>query len=303
MIASGGAAQPRARGQRDLLRIVLDHVPDLVVRSVASAGGQFNDVLIVNDEFVFRFPRTDDAAKDLAAELAVLPALQGWLPVAVPDPAFSAFDDERRPMFMGYRLLPGSPLDRPALEEIRNQDPTSFEQLGIQVGRFLKALHGMPAPSLASGIPASDHVAFWTDMLDAFSAELFEWMRPDARREVVQGFEAYVSDPANIRWIPVLRHGDLGGANLLYDRDERRLSGVIDFGSVALGDPAVDLAAISSFHPGLALAMRPAYPEIFAPDVQRRVAFYQSTFALQQALWARRSGDADEFNDGIAAYR
>jgi hypothetical protein len=40
------------------------------------------------------------------------------------------------------------------------------------------------------------------------------------------------------RFQPVLRHGDFGPSNILFDATTRTISGIVDFGSAALGDPA-----------------------------------------------------------------
>lgn len=293
----------RAGHDRKLLGIVRDHYPDLSVYSANVASGQFNDALIVNDELVFRFPRTNDAAAMLAIEVGVLRGLQGRVPVAVPNPAFTAIDaGSSQPRFMGYWLLPGKPLDRVTLDELWIVDRPAFARLGQQTGAFLRALHGTPAEELALVLPVADDAAFWSRMLAAFRDELFGFMRLDACTVVEQTFAEYLGDRDNFAWRAALRHGDFGGANLLFDTETKLLSGVIDFGGVALGDPAVDLAATLAFHGRLAHAMRPAYPGLFAPGPLRRATFYRSTFSLQQALWALRAGDEEEFDDGIAAY-
>jgi aminoglycoside 2''-phosphotransferase len=176
----------------------------------------------------------------------------------------------------------------------------TFERLSVQVGEFLRALHGLDGAEFEENVSLADDHQHWSRMLDAFRDELFVDMRADAQRAVELALHSHLC--GGFDWQPALRHGDFGGSNLLWDDNARRLSSVIDFGSVALGDPAVDLAAITAFDALLAPAVQPAYPELFVPDRQRRVSFYRSTFALQQALWARRVGDVDQFNEGIAAY-
>lgn len=42
---------------------------------------------------------------------------------------------------------------------------------------------------------------------------------------------------------------DFGTGNILVDKLTKRAMGVIDFGSVSIGDPAVDYAAVSTMHP------------------------------------------------------
>ena len=77
------------------LRAYLDHLkqayPDLgASKAEFAAEGQNNDVLIVNDEFVFRFPRHDDGVGRLETECAVLNGIRPYITsVEVPDPMFT----------------------------------------------------------------------------------------------------------------------------------------------------------------------------------------------------------------------
>jgi aminoglycoside phosphotransferase (APT) family kinase protein len=87
------------------------------------------EVAIVDDEWVFRFPRRRGVEEALELELALLPALAPALPVAVP-----SFEHvSREPFFVAYRLLRGRPL--------ADEDPAG-------VRAFLEALHGFDASAL-----------------------------------------------------------------------------------------------------------------------------------------------------------
>jgi aminoglycoside phosphotransferase (APT) family kinase protein len=69
---------------------------------------------------------------------------------------------------------------------------------------------------------------------------------------------------------PVWIHGDFCDGNLLADRG--RLSGVIDWGGLAMADPACDLMAAWSFL-----------------DAEAREVF-RTTMAVDDATWARGRG-------------
>jgi aminoglycoside 2''-phosphotransferase len=204
---------------------------------------------------------------------------------------------------MGYERLAGRSLDRPTIDALWNTDQPTFLTLARRLGEFLAAIHSTPVDDLSEDVHVADRPEDWLALLEAFRSELYGFMRPDAIAAVEREFAAFLGGRDSAGWQPCLRHGDFGGANLLYDDDAHELTGVIDFGSAAIGDPAVDLAGISAFDARLAQAMHATYPALFTPATQRRASFYRSTFALQQALWALRADDADEFNDGIASYR
>jgi hypothetical protein len=84
--------------------------PELSIGSARlhTAEGQFNDILIVNEALIFRFPRSPYIAATLAAEAALLTRLHGRLPLPIPFPIYHARDPQTGTLqFMGYRLLPG----------------------------------------------------------------------------------------------------------------------------------------------------------------------------------------------------
>lgn len=262
--------------------------------------GQFNDVLIVDDALVFRFPRTAAAASMLQTEVDLLRALQGRLPLPIPNPEIVHLGSgPSEGGFAGYPFLPGEPLTR---ETVLARSCAEAAQIAGQIADFLRTLHAIPATELPA-LPSGDTPSDWATLLAAFEAELFPHMRPDARTGVTRAFAAFLDAAGEADFSPTLRHGDLGGDNVRYDAATNRITGIIDFSSTAIGDPAVDLAGLSWYGEGFVDALAEAYPALADPRLRSRAAFYRSTFALQQALWALRAGDRAEFEDGIAAYR
>ena len=81
--------------------------------------GQFNDIIFINDDLIFRFPRYEENIRDFLREIEVLEKLQGHLSLPIPDPVYAS--SETRSVgstFMGYKLLPGKPLFRNVLNKI-----------------------------------------------------------------------------------------------------------------------------------------------------------------------------------------
>lgn len=129
-------------------------------------------------------------------------------------------------------------------------------------------------------------------------------MRADARSLVTEQFEKFLSDESNCQYTPALVHGDFGRTNILYNARTKNISGIIDFGSVRWGDPAVDFAAILSpvcYGESFLGRFSVHYPGIEA--VLSRARFYVGTFALQDALFGLEDDDHETFESGIAKYR
>lgn len=285
------------------LHQVREEYPDLAFEpgNLQITHGQFNDVLLVDSALVFRFPRSARAATILHAETSFLRGLQGRLPLSIPNPAYVGVDQQSRQLtFMGYRLIPGVPLKRETLSAI--DDEVTLQRVASQLARFLHALHSVEVDELNLALTVNDSRVAWEQMYDRIQTKVFGSMRPDARDAVAGRFEAFLTEPSHFAYQPVLRHGDFGGSNILFDATSREVSGVIDFGFAGMGDPAVDLAALSWYGETFLHRVYSVYPELAAPAVQERARFYRSTHALQQALWALETGDEAEFADGIADY-
>ena len=101
-------------GHDDLLNLIRQHLPDFAFERAEGleSTGQFNTVLCLDERWIFRFPKSRHAAADLAHELEILPRLLGKLPLPIPQPQYSARDDNGQVLFMGYARLPGEPLLR-----------------------------------------------------------------------------------------------------------------------------------------------------------------------------------------------
>jgi aminoglycoside 2''-phosphotransferase len=99
----------------------------------------------------------------------------------------------------------------------------------------------------------------------------------------------------------VLIHGDFGASNILLDPAKKELTGIIDFGGSRQGDPAYDFAGIlSSYEEEFFNLCIELYPG--GKQIKKRVYFYRSTFALQEALHGIEHNDQQAIMIGIRGY-
>lgn len=283
------------------LRQIIERYPELTIRSFRSYNteGQFTDILIVNEELVFRFPRYLHVAQSLQREMDLLSQIQPHLSLPVPDPIYQNKEgDSWEQVFMGYRLIPGETLQQKTLANLERQG--QLDPVIRQIGTFLQELHGLPPETLAMDLPVADTVEEWAEMYADIRSQLFPSMRPDARDWVSLHFETFLNEPDLHVFEPRLRHGDFGASNILYDAARQTITGVIDFSFTGLGDPAVDIAAISTLGEPFFGRLQQSYPEI--ANLLDRARFYRGTFALQEALDGFRDQDKHAFDRGMAEY-
>jgi len=242
--------------------------------------GWDNTAYLVNNLSVFRFPRRKVAVPLLEVEARVLPRIAPKLPVPVPRPHWIGRPVLDYPWpFSGYSLIAGRTADRAGL------DGPGRSALARPLGEFLKALHALPAEGLEGDtIGRADPKRLIERIGRALSKG---GLLDDPSPAMAVAAECAGLRPGTRR---VLAHGDLYSRHLLVD-DEGRLSGVIDWGDLHQGDPAVDLSVAWSFLPPPARAQfRDAYGFIEEPTwrLARLRALHYGVVLLE---YARSVGD------------
>ncbi|MEP6774728.1 MAG: aminoglycoside phosphotransferase family protein [Chloroflexota bacterium] len=232
---------------------------DLPIKRVESAGTD-NAIYRLGDDMAVRLPRIHWAIEQVNKEHRWLPRLAALLPLAIPAPLAKGAPGEGYPWdWSVHRWLEGEnatvePVADPrqaatdlaqfiiALERI---DPTDGPPAGRGVPLVLRDAAMRAAITAVRGMLDTDAVtAAWEVALEAP-----EWDRP-----------------------PVWVHGDLLPGNLLVERG--RLSAVIDFGGLGVGDPACDLMIAWSLFSG-----------------ESREVF-RAALGVDDATWARGRGHA-----------
>jgi aminoglycoside phosphotransferase (APT) family kinase protein len=215
----------------------------LPIRPVRSAGSD-NAIYRLGDDMAVRLPRRiGRTTESLDKEYEWLPRLAGLLPVAVPLPVAKGVPAEGYPCgWAVYRWLEGETATRERLADAR--------QTAADLAGFLVALQKI---DVTGGPPPGEHNFFRGVPLAT---------RDTAVRNAIASLHAVIDvDAVTGAWEAALRaptwqgppvwiHGDFCDGNLLADRG--RLSGVIDFGGLGVGDPACDLIAAWSFLPAAA---------------------------------------------------
>ncbi len=209
--------------------------------------GWDNHAYLVNDRYVFRIPHRRLAAELIRSEVAALRYLDGRLPLPIPRVEFYAEPDDRFPYpFMGYPFFLG---------EIASEQEWTDDlryQAAAPLGRFLRALHSLPTTGVGvPDMPGDDlRRADMTFRLPIVRQKIEKLgpAFPDGERILSRMAELAGASPHLGR--PVWVHGDLYPRHMLVGSTQE-ICGVIDWGDVHWGDPALDLAIAFMFLPPL----------------------------------------------------
>ncbi len=228
-------------------RLIDAQFPALAPAQVALLGvGWDNTVYRVNERLVFRFPRREIAVPLLETEARLLPAIAPRLPLPIPVPVHLGRPGPAyRWPFSGYGYLEGQTACR---AQLADSDRLAAAE---PLGQFLAALHAIPVDEMVALGTGGDSIGR-LDLATRVPRALQVLARipPQALGVDAQLLHQLIESSASIRApaAHVLAHGDLYIRHLLVD-PQRRLCGVIDWGDLHIGNPAVDLAVAHGFLP------------------------------------------------------
>jgi aminoglycoside phosphotransferase (APT) family kinase protein len=216
-------------------KLIADQFPEYAHLHVTEVlqQGHDNRTYRVGEDMLIRMPTAESYALKVPKEQELLPKLAKHLSIKIPEPIKMGVPSAAYPYpFSIYKWLDGSSANHVTL------DTRELENIALELANFLQELRKIT--EVAGPEPGQhnwwrgDHVSVYnegarkqiaslTDIIDIKSA-LALWQRACATK-----------------WqkAPVWIHGDFAVGNILMQ--DNRLSGVIDFGGTAMGDPACDL--------------------------------------------------------------
>jgi aminoglycoside phosphotransferase (APT) family kinase protein len=259
---------------RGLLAEQFPEWADLSLEPVKPRGTD-NWIYRLGEELVMRLPCRERTVATLVRERTWLPRLVRRLPLEIPLPVAAGKPGAGYPWTWSvYRWLEGeNAIDAPVAD---------LAQATADLAGLLEALHRV---DLDGGPGPGEENFFRGAPLETFDARV--------RADLAQLRDEIDVEAATAVWEEALRahlpegrrvwvHGDLDRRNLL--TRQGRLAAVVDFGCLAVGDPACDVA----------VAWKVLSPE--TSDV------FRSALSVDEATWSRARGWAVSQALGALAY-
>lgn len=185
------------------------------------------------ESWVLRIPRRAGMTDSIAAESRILELVQAHLDVAVPQWQIAEKD------FIAYPLLPGSPaLTLNDGEPVFHVDVASIDY-ARDLGTLLAALHTIP-------IEVAQHAGITNKTITQVRAERRADLTRVAenftiRADLMQRWAAWLDTDSYWPAHTVMTHGEPYQAHVLVN-DHDRITGILDWTTAGIDDPARDLA-------------------------------------------------------------
>jgi aminoglycoside phosphotransferase (APT) family kinase protein len=251
-------------GEGLVRRLVAEQFPEwagMPLRRIEPSG-TVNAIFRLGDGLSVRLPRRQGPTEPGSSELEWLPRLAPQLPVEVPMPVAQGRPGDGYPWFWEvHTWVEGETTPVGTIDAI--QAARDLADL-VRALQKIDPTGGPPGRGVALAERDSSF-RYWLERFDGDPRVITEWER------------ALAAPP----WggAPVWHHGDLDCRNWLVQ--DRRISGVIDWGAMGVGDPACDVMVAWKLH---SEAARDAFREALPVD---------------DATWARARGWA--ISQGVAA--
>lgn len=233
----------------------------LSLRPFASAGSD-HFLFRLGDELSVRLSRKPAAAGQIENDLLRLPRFAGKLPLAIPQPVALGQPTGQFPATWGvYRWLEGEPAERQNIHDLCSA--------AKDLARFIRALQAVNVkggPLAQQPLERGSALA----MREAWIRRSIAKLPPQFDQHAILAvWEECLAVPA---WAgtPVWLHNDLQSGNMLAQNG--KLSAVIDFGMMMVGDPAAELSVAWNWL-----------------DADARAVF-REVLAVDDATWARGKG-------------
>lgn len=248
--------------KKDALQLIDIHFPSLrYTKSTLITDGWDNDVLLLDDTWIFRIPRDAAERPLLLAEATLLDILhheEGIEHI----PVYEYL--EPHGVLGGYKKLHGI---HPHAETVATWDDAEKKLFGTQLGLFLKQVHGVDVTIVSPYVqPVDLHENIQeleSDMhslqAQVPSKELFD----QAARILAEAMAVLQADSTK-----VLVHRDMNPGNLLWDTNNKILN-VIDFSDRAIAHPGIDMAYLFDYDE----IVRDSFVAAYGPSAQTYLVF------------------------------
>ena len=179
----------------------------------------------VNNEYIFKMSKHDEARENLKKEIKVLNYLKGKLSLQIPTIEFYS----EKYSVCGYKEINGEKLTKEMYDSMSTEEQ---ENLSHSIAQFLMELHSLPIPNI--GDLELDVIEDYKGDYESLKEMIYSIIPKKSQDYLDSLFKRILSDERITKYERVLCHNYLSCNHIIMQNN--KVVGIIDFGDVAITD-------------------------------------------------------------------
>lgn len=254
-----------------LMRIHLEFPNLKFFKAKVNNKGWDHTIIILDNKYVFRFPKNKSYIKKIRTEMLFLNSLRD-MPIKVPNYLFISKDKS----FGGYQLISGKELTKTRFQKLNNKQK---KVIANQLGRFLTSLHNFPINTAKEiGLKYEWSLEEEKKEYNKRKKAIFSALNYKEKKFVKNFVKHYFSMKVPSKLCVI--HHDFSDNHILIHKE--KVNGVIDFGDSSLGDPAKDFSCLWNLGDDFVLNVYKTYKGKKDSKFLQRSRYYNYTGYLNQ---------------------
>lgn len=268
--------------------------------------GSYN-VFKVRGKYILRIPdralRNEVGLAQLHTEFEVLQFFHhNWSAqsqISIPQPLY-LHDNPDLP-YLYYEMIPGRSLGT-IFTQLTQPDQVALAQ---EIRNFLDFFHSKDLaakfqqkfPHL-SEFSAATYFKHWETFFEFIQTKIYPFLTQEGQTWLERLFTSFLAHPDYCQFTPTISHGDFDTSNILVAGNPPKLTAIIDFEDVKLGDPAADLLFFQEGQDFLDAILSPT-GITYDPYIRNRMKFLFCRTCIPYIRWGLEHGRQSMVEYGI----
>lgn len=208
------------------MREMIEKEFGLTVHNMIVLGqGLDSTAYLVNNEYIFKQSKHDEARNNLKREIRVLNYLKGKITLQIPDIEYYS----REYSICGYKEIKGNQLSPDIYNSFSNDEKDALAQ---DIALFLREMHAIPLPDI-DGLELHVIDDYRSDY-ETLRETVYDKIPDKSKRYIDDLYKRILNDKRISQYDKALCHNDLSCNHILIQGN--KAVGIIDFGDVAVTD-------------------------------------------------------------------
>lgn len=208
------------------IREMIEKEIGLIVQNMIVLGqGLDSTAYLVNNEYIFKQSKHDEARNNLKREIRVLNYLKGKITLQIPDIEYYSQEYS----ICGYKEIKGNKLSPDSYNSFSDDEKDTLAQ---DIALFLREMHAIPLPDI-DGLELHVIDDYRSDY-ETLRETVYDKIPDKSKRYIDDLYKRILNDKRISQYDKALCHNDLSCNHILIQ--DNKAVGIIDFGDAAVTD-------------------------------------------------------------------